>query len=95
MRTPHRGLHLCLGVPRGRVMLSVTGLWPGIDTRGPGRRGGGYLVGPGFVVDGRPYVTERDTRIRELPGWLAGLVDTRVRAHSRPGARARPALPGG
>jgi hypothetical protein len=82
--TPHGGLHLYFRVPAGRIVPSVAGRWPGVDVRGPGRRLGGYLAGPGSVVDGAPYVIERDTAIAGLPPWLAGLLEARA----QPGAWA-------
>jgi hypothetical protein len=57
-------------------------LGPGIDIRGPGRRSGGYLVGPGSAVSGRPYTLVHDTVIRDLPAWLAALL-TRPRTAPR------------
>lgn len=79
--TPRRSLHLYFRVPSGRTICSTSGarsaLGPGIDTRGPGRRSGGYLLGPGSLVGGIPYVIERDTSVTELPTWLADLLDRR------------------
>jgi hypothetical protein len=84
VRTPHGGLHLYFRAPAGRVIASSSGgragLGPGVDVRGPGRRSGGYLVGPGFVVDGTPYVITRDTAIQALPRWLADLLDDQAPA---------------
>lgn len=75
VRTPHGGLHLYFRAPAGQVVTSASGaLGPGIDVRGPGRRGGGYLVGPGSVVGGATYAVERDAGIQSLPAWLAGLL---------------------
>ncbi|MEU8543098.1 bifunctional DNA primase/polymerase [Streptomyces sp. NPDC048717] len=45
-------------------------LGPGIDVRGPGRRSGGYVVGPGYVVDGQPYYVEINAPIEPLPAWI-------------------------
>jgi hypothetical protein len=67
--TPH-GLHLYFRVPAGVVVPSSIGRWPGVDVRAPGRRLGGYLVGPGSVVDGRPYTLTRDMPIAALPRWI-------------------------
>ncbi|GGM77259.1 hypothetical protein GCM10012275_54880 [Longimycelium tulufanense] len=79
VRTPRNGLHLYFRVPTGRIIVSTSGgrsaLGPGIDIRGPGRRSGGYLVGPGSLVDGQRYVIVHDTAIQHLPGWLAALLD--------------------
>ncbi|WP_080637027.1 bifunctional DNA primase/polymerase [Salinispora vitiensis] len=72
------GLHLYFRAPTGVVPSSI-GRWPGIDVRAPGRRLGGYLVGPGSVVDGRPYTISRNRPIAALPPWLAAkLTDSRV-----------------
>jgi hypothetical protein len=71
--TPH-GLHLYFHAG-GRPIASASGnrspLGAGVDVRGPGRRLGGYVVGPGSVIDGMPYTVERDTAIADLPDWLA------------------------
>ncbi|WP_109524833.1 MULTISPECIES: bifunctional DNA primase/polymerase [Nocardia] len=64
-------------------MASVSGgtsrLGPGIDIRGPGIRLGGYLAGPGSVVDGRAYTIDTDMPIAMLPAWLAALIGERTR----------------
>lgn len=82
-RTAGGGRHLLLRMPRGLIVRSVSGgtsrLGPGIDIRGPGLKIGGYLVGPGSVVDGREYVVEVDAPIAKLPGWLAALIGRRTR----------------
>lgn len=77
VRTP-RGVHLYFWAPSDRALGNTSGrLGPGIDTRGPGdgRTDGGYVVGPGSVVDGRAYVVVADLPIAPLPGWIAGLLD--------------------
>ena len=38
----------------------------GIDVRGQG----GYVLGPGCVVDGTPYTVENDVPIAEAPAWM-------------------------
>lgn len=72
--TPSGGRHLHFRVPVNCTIGSVSGgrteLGPGIDVRGPGRRSGGYLVGPGSVVGGRSYVVVRDVPVAPLPGWI-------------------------
>jgi len=68
------GLHLYFTVPARLAVPSVAGIWPGVDTRGPGLRLGGYLAGPGSVVGGRRYEIARDDPIAELTGWLAALI---------------------
>jgi hypothetical protein len=84
VRTPHDGRHLLFRVPPGLIVPSVSGgtsrLGPGIDIRGPGRTLGGYLAGPGSIVDGREYVIDVDVPIAWLPGWLAALLGRRERA---------------
>jgi hypothetical protein len=78
VRTPH-GLHLYFRAGAGCTITSSSGgragLGPGIDVRGPGRRRGGYLVGPGSIVDGTVYAIEHDAAIGELPAWLAALLE--------------------
>jgi hypothetical protein len=72
--SPSGGRHLYFRAPMGCTIGSTSGgrtrLEPGIDVRGPGRRSGGYLVGPGSLVDGRPYVIARDVPVAPLPGWI-------------------------
>lgn len=76
--TPHGGLHIYFRVPHGCTVLSTShgrsGLGAGIDTRAPGRRSGGYLAGPGSVVDGHRYTITRAREIATLPPWLANLL---------------------
>nr|BFD87282.1 hypothetical protein StreXyl84_66830 [Streptomyces sp. Xyl84] len=74
--TPRGGLHLYFRVPADCTIGSFSGprspLGPRIDVRGPGRRSGGYLVGPGSVVGGLPYLVVHDVPVAPLPDWLAG-----------------------
>ena len=74
VRTAHGGLHLYFRAPAGVPVPSAIARWPGIDIRGPGYRLGGYLAGPGSVVDGQPYIIERAAPIRDLPAWLAAIL---------------------
>ncbi|MGW4784962.1 bifunctional DNA primase/polymerase [Streptomyces sp. NPDC004230] len=73
--TPHQGLHLYFRVPADCTIGSSSGgrtaLGPGIDVRGPGRRSGGYLLGPGSIVGGLPYVLVKDAPVASLPKWIA------------------------
>lgn len=69
--TAHGGLHLYFAAPPGVLVPSLIGRWPGVDVRAPGRRLGGYLVGPGSRVDGHVYQVVRDRPIAPLPDWLA------------------------
>lgn len=97
VRTPG-GLHVYFRAG-GRALPSTSGgrsgLGAGVDTRAPGRRWGGYLVGPGSVVAGRGYVLENDTPILDLPPWLAAVLTGPRPGSRRPraGPRARAGLP--
>ncbi|UBU11621.1 bifunctional DNA primase/polymerase [Nonomuraea gerenzanensis] len=77
VQTPRGGLHLYYWAPAGRTFGNTTSrIGLGIDTRGPGRgNGGGYLIGPGSIVGGKPYVVVRDMPVQILPSWLADLLD--------------------
>lgn len=78
--TPSGGRHLYYRAPMGCTIGSVSGgrsaLGPGIDVRGPGHRSGGYLVGPGSIVDGRPYEIVQDVPVAPLPSWIEALLNT-------------------
>jgi hypothetical protein len=77
VRTPH-GQHLYFRAPAGCAIGSASGvLGPGVDVRGPGRRAGGYLIGPGSIVGGTPYTIAVDVEIQPLPTWLADLLGPR------------------
>ncbi|MEU2311501.1 bifunctional DNA primase/polymerase [Streptomyces albidoflavus] len=79
--TPSGGQHLYFRAPEGCTIGSVSGgrtpLGPGIDVCGPGRRHGGYLIGPGSVVAGRSYVIARDLPVAPLPHWIGALLARR------------------
>lgn len=72
--TPSGGLHLYFRVAADCTIGSSSGgrspLGPGIDVRGPGRRSGGYLVGPGSMVRGLPYTIVHDAPVAPLPVWI-------------------------
>lgn len=73
VRTPH-GWHLYFTAPAQDDLMipsSIGRIGPGIDVRAPGRRLGGYLVGPGSVVGGNRYEIGNDAPIVPLPRWLA------------------------
>lgn len=75
--TPSTGLHLYFRVPADCTIGSSSGgLGPGIDVRGPGRRSGGYLVGPGSLVGGLPYTVAFDVPVAPLPQWIADRLRT-------------------
>lgn len=69
------GRHLYFRAPMGCTIGSVSGgrtaLGPGIDVRGPGRRSGGYLIGPGSTVRGLPYTVVHDVPVAPLPDWIS------------------------
>ncbi|MEU9234504.1 bifunctional DNA primase/polymerase [Streptomyces subrutilus] len=67
-----------MGCTIGSVSGGRTALGPGIDVRGPGHRSGGYLVGPGSIVDGLPYTIVRDVPVAPLPDSIAN----RCRTHT-------------
>lgn len=75
--TPGDGIHLYYWAPAARPLGNSAGrLGPGIDTRGPGAgNSGGYVLGPGSAVGGKPYTVTRDAPIEPLPDWIADLLD--------------------
>lgn len=81
VRTPSGGRHLYFAAPDGCTIGSFSGgrtrLGPGIDVRGPGRRSGGYLIGPGSIVGGMAYAIVRDESVRPLPRWIADRLQQR------------------
>lgn len=85
--TPSGGLHLYYRLPAGRVIGSTSKgrsrLGLGVDTRGPGRRHGGYVVGPGSLIEGRPYEVRHDLVIIELPSWIADTLENATAAVRR------------
>lgn len=85
--TGRGGMHLYFRQPGGEPLRNTAGRlgWL-IDTRGVG----GYVVGPGSVVDARPYRLLGDPAPAPLPGWLARLLTA---PKQRTAAPARP--PGG
>jgi Bifunctional DNA primase/polymerase, N-terminal len=85
--TGRGGMHLYFRQPDGTPLRNTAGRlgWL-IDTRGAG----GYVVGPGSVVDGKPYRGVGEPGAAALPGWLARLL-TAPKQH--PAAPTRP--PGG
>jgi len=91
------GLHLYFRVSAGDGFASVIGWLPGVDIRGPGRKVGGYLAGPGSATAAGRYVIAADVQVAPLPRWLSPLLVT-VGASSVPGdidaTAARPARPG-
>lgn len=62
--TPSGGYHLYF--KGSDIHNSVSTVAPKVDIRGDG----GYVVGPGSVIDGVEYLIEEDTEVASLPGWL-------------------------
>lgn len=73
--TPSGGRHLYFAAPDGCTIGSFSGdrspLGPSIDVRGPGLRTGGYLIGPGSVVDGITYTIVHDVPLLPIPRWIS------------------------
>jgi hypothetical protein len=72
--TPSGGQHLYYAAPPGRA-IGNRPLGPLIDIRGGGDGNGGYVLGPGAVIGGRPYEVTNDTAPVPLPAWIADLLD--------------------
>ena len=68
--TPSGGCHLYFAAPADRVKNSAGSLGPLIDVRADG----GYVIGAGSRIAGRPYVVRRELPPAPLPSWLAGLI---------------------
>jgi hypothetical protein len=79
--TGRGGLHLYFRQPEGDPLRNTAGKlgWL-IDTRGAG----GYVVGPGSVVDGNPYRGAGEAVPAPLPGWLARLLTAPKQRHEAP-----------
>ena len=88
--TGRGGMHLYFRQPEGEALRNTAGRlgWL-IDTRAAG----GYVVGPGSVVDGKPYRVTVDAPPAPLPGWLHRLLTapktTPTRAGAAPPGKAR------
>lgn len=72
--TPSGGRHLYYLAPEGRPIGNKP-LGPLIDVRGGGDSNGGYVVGPGSVLNGRAYEVIDDEGPEPLPEWIADLLD--------------------
>jgi len=71
VRTGRGGTHLYFTAPEGIGLRNTAGgLGWKVDTRAVG----GYVVGPGSVVSGRPYTAVYDAVPAPLPDWLAELL---------------------
>jgi Bifunctional DNA primase/polymerase, N-terminal len=74
--TPSGGQHLYFRNPPDTVLRNTAGLLGRhIDTRAVG----GYVVGPGSIIDGRLYRLVRDAAPAPLPDWILRLWQARPR----------------
>jgi Bifunctional DNA primase/polymerase, N-terminal len=73
VRTPGGGAHLYYLAPDGPP---VPNRCPGpmIDIKAAGGQDGGYVVGPGSVIDGRSYEVTDDQDPVPLPAWLGAAI---------------------
>ncbi|MFF4804014.1 bifunctional DNA primase/polymerase [Streptomyces sp. NPDC001351] len=71
VKTPSGGTHLYYAAPDGEPLRNTAGKlgWK-VDTRAAG----GYVVGAGSIVNGRPYTTVHDAPVAPLPDWLTTLL---------------------
>jgi hypothetical protein len=72
VRSPSNGWHVYLAWDDATPIGNRAGVLPGVDVRGAG----GYVVGPGSVIDGRAYAVAIDAPIAVAPDWLVELVGT-------------------
>jgi hypothetical protein len=86
--TPSGGQHRYYIAPKGRD-IGNRPLGPLIDIRGGGQGDGGYVLGPGSVLNGRPYKIANDSDPAPLPEWIADLLDPPQRATEARTAPAR------
>ena len=74
VRTPSGGQHLYfLAIPGRPIGNRPAG--PMIDVRAAGGTDGGYVVGPGSVIDGQTYEITDDRDPEPLPIWIADILD--------------------
>ncbi|WP_159048094.1 bifunctional DNA primase/polymerase [Streptomyces sp. XY511] len=79
--TPSGGCHVYYRARAGWTVPSSSGgrtrMGPGIDVRAPGRRLGGYVIGPNSIVDGKRYDVAVALPVQTLPVWVAQLIGGR------------------
>jgi hypothetical protein len=83
--TPSGGLHLYFTALIGRP-IGNRPLGPMIDIRGGGTGNGGYVLGPGSILNGCAYEVRDGQEPAPLPAWIADLLDPPRR---EPAASAR------
>lgn len=72
--TPRAGWHLYFVVPADSVIRnSVSVIGPQVDVRAAG----GYVVGAGSTVGGKPYEALYDDDPAPLPEWIARIIEPR------------------
>jgi len=76
VRTWSDGLHVYFSFPKEGLRNSAGTLGPGLDIRGEG----GYVVGVGSHIDGKPYRWEpgygpEDREVAPMPSWLLALAN--------------------
>ena len=77
VRTPSGGgEHRYFRVKAGRSIPTLGSFMPGLDRKGEG----GYVVGPGSIVQGTTYEVTNDVLIADAPEWL---LDAGLNAGSR------------
>lgn len=81
--TPSGGAHLYYVAPAGRS-IGNRPLGPMIDIRGGGDGDGGYVLGPGSILNGRKYEITDDQDPQPLPAWIADLLDPPRRESGMP-----------
>jgi hypothetical protein len=73
--TPSGGWHLYFTAPEdSAIRNSASLIGPQVDVRAAG----GYVVGPGSVVNGKPYEVLHDDEPAPLPRWIARLLEPRA-----------------
>jgi hypothetical protein len=90
--TPSGGKHMYFLAPPGR-RIGNKPLGPLADVRGGGDGDGGYVLGPGSILDGRKYEVITDLDPAPLPDWVAALLDP-PRRDSYPAASVSHAVSG-
>jgi hypothetical protein len=71
--TPSGGQHWYFKMPKHGIG-NYTGIVSGVDIKGDG----GYVLGPGSVIDGRPYAFSRDGEIAEAPKEFLERLESRT-----------------
>jgi hypothetical protein len=77
VRTGRGGTHLVYTAPPGAQLRNTQGAKGGLGWLIDTRAHGGYVIGAGSAVAGRPYTLTRDAPAAPLPEWLAALLAPR------------------